>query len=113
MSALSRQPARVPLVDPQTGLVTVPWYRFLEQLYVRAGGSSGPSTEELSLEMPEDSGVEELKAEFFQLRDQVTALPPRADYTPTDDPSARIEALEAQVSFLMSEIEAMKQGNTL
>lgn len=44
MSSLSRQPSRVPLVDPATGLVTLPWYRFLEQLYVRAGGATGTGT---------------------------------------------------------------------
>ena len=71
MSNLSAQSARIPIGTTERGekvFVSLPWSRFFNGMFYRVGGANGPSTEELSLEMPEDSGVEELKAEFFQLQ---------------------------------------------
>ena len=113
MSSLSKQPARVPLVDPATGLITMPWFRFLEQVYVRAGGADGPTTPELVADLPEDAGVEELKAEFYAFRNEAGSAPPRAESLPADDPSGRIESLEAQLAAAIARIESLEQGNTL
>ena len=47
MSSVNKQPVRVPLVDPNTGVITREWYRFFEQLFVRVGGEVGPTNNEL------------------------------------------------------------------
>lgn len=103
MSSLSAQPARIPIGKTSSGedvYVAPPWVRFFNGLYVRVGGAEGPSTPELAMDLPEDSGLEELKAEFFAHRD-------------ANAPHARIEALEAQVAALLARIESLEQGNTL
>ena len=42
--------SRVPLVDPETGLVNRDWYRFLANIYLLAGQGSNPTTmDELQL----------------------------------------------------------------
>lgn len=47
MSSVNKQPVRVPLVDPNTGVITREWYRFFEQMFVRVGGEVGPTNNEL------------------------------------------------------------------
>lgn len=47
MSSVNKQPVRVPLVDPATGVITREWYRFFEQMFVRVGGEVGPTNNEL------------------------------------------------------------------
>ena len=47
MSSVNKQPVRVPLVDPNTGVITREWYRFFEQVFVRVGGEVGPTNNEL------------------------------------------------------------------
>ena len=61
MSTLNRQPPRVPMVDPKTGLITREWDRYFTDSFTRMGGADAPTNSELDVSMPEDSGVAELE----------------------------------------------------
>jgi hypothetical protein len=112
MSKLNAQPFRVPLVDPRTGILTREWSLYFSQLFERVGGSDGQSTNELIVDLHDDAGIEEIKFDVYRLRDELntTPAPQGAFFTPEADPHARIEALEALVMRLASEIDALKQG---
>lgn len=123
MSSVNKQPVRVPLVDPNTGVITREWYRFFEQMFVRVGGDESQTNNELTADLHDDAGIEEIKLDSYRIRDELNQLPPiqaQAEYqdqaptgaffTPTEDPSGRIEALEAQMQALLIEVEALKQG---
>ncbi len=123
MSIISPQPFRVPLVDPQTGLITPPWVRYFLQLLERVGGPDGQTNQELVADMHDDAGLEELKHEYSKAIDGLALYPrqepaiPYQDLTPAvvhihqaQDPHARIEYLEAQVAELARAIEGLQQG---
>ena len=123
MSSVNKQPARVPLVDPNTGVFTREWYRFFEQVFVRVGGDDGQTNNELAADLHDDAGIEEIKLDVYRIRDELNQVPPsqaQAEpqdqaptgvfFTPTEDQSGRLEALEAQVQALLIEVEALKQG---
>ena len=116
----------VPPIDPRSGQWNRQWLFFLQALWDRTGGAQGVSVNDLAAELPEDSGVEEIKAQLFGLRDVVLALPPAPSsapgddqtpplpsFAPPDDPHGRIEALEARVQRLAADIEAIRQGQQL
>lgn len=113
MSELTRPPARIPMVDPKTGQITREWYRFLDQTFQRLGGAQGQSITELTADLHDDAGIEEIKLELYRSRDDGNQAPPPqpqiiddnqappgAFFTPADDPAMRIDALEAQVAEL-------------
>lgn len=54
MSEVNKQPARVPLVDPNTGLVTREWYKFFEQVFIRGGGTYAPTNGEIDNQLQFD-----------------------------------------------------------
>jgi hypothetical protein len=129
----------VPPIDPKSGQWNRPWLFFLQTLWERTGGTLGVSTDDLNTSLYGDSGLEELKAQFFGLGDAAFSMPPSAPVAATDDqtppatptalpddfsqpnippappdvPSGRLEALEALVQRLQSDIEAIRQGQQL
>lgn len=113
MSEVNRQPARVPLVDPSTGTITREWYRFFEQMFSRVGGTYSQTNNELAVDLHDDAGIEETKADLYRLRDEVGSIPPSQQTQDTSDPHGRIEALEAALLRLTQEVEAIKQGSML
>ena len=42
MSSIALQPPQVPFVDPNTGLITREWYRYITDVYTRIGGANPP-----------------------------------------------------------------------
>lgn len=125
MSEVSKQPARVPLVDPSTGVITREWYRFFEQVFSRVGGTYSQTNNELAVDLHDDAGIEETKVDVLRLRDELGVMPPVAAtqdiadmapigafFSPSEDPSGRIESLEAEVIRLRQEIDALRQGAT-
>lgn len=79
MSTLNLQPPRVPIVDPNTGLVTREWYRFFTDSFSRQGGHDAPTNTDLDTSMPEDSGVAELEFIVRSNRDDLSQSPPVPD----------------------------------
>lgn len=51
------------------------WARFFSDLFSRVGGVSGAGSDDLVLSQFEDAGIEELKAAFSSLRDEVRQIP--------------------------------------
>ncbi|WP_455275171.1 hypothetical protein [Ralstonia thomasii] len=120
----------VPFVDIHTGQLNPVWYRFLMNQFVRGGGAVAPTNNELSIELPEDAGIEELKASLYAVADRLDALPtaasvaaPDQDFPPIAQPplfpdpdtgpEARIAALEAAVAALSTQIAELQQGTSL
>ena len=127
MSSLNRQPPRVPMVDPKTGLITREWDRFFSDTFIRLGGIEAPTITELDISMPEDSGVAELEMfarsidnEFSQLPAHVHPLPDDLTQTPVQVLMVEVEALQMQIrdmgeqiAVLMAQINEVKQGTML
>ena len=64
----------VPLADA-SGRVTKDWYRWAHDLTQRAGGVSGPGTEDLSIAQFDDASIEEIKARLSAVHDELRMLP--------------------------------------
>lgn len=75
---------------------------FIRELWLRAGGALGPSTNDLATAAFEDAGIEELKATLYALEN--TALQMRAEQQ-----AQQIEALHSDVRDLRSEVHRMAQ----
>lgn len=52
-------PLRVPLVDPRTGLISREWYLFLQAIFLRIGGTTALSNEDLQLNAEIDASVDD------------------------------------------------------
>ena len=72
--------------------------RYVESLFLRGGGVTGPSTTELAASQFEDAGIEELKSELYKLADVLLSGP------------NEISELRAQVAELQKTIDGMRQG---
>jgi polyhydroxyalkanoate synthesis regulator phasin len=99
---LIAQPSRIPLVDPQTGLITREWQRYFTGLYQRAGGAQGESTTDLTISAFEDAGIEEMKAGLYALADTVQSAPMQAIQN-------QVEYLETEAAGMRAEIAALRQ----
>ena len=129
MSALSLQPTRVPLVDPQTGLITPQWYRFFSDTFERVGGANSPTIPEVSTgvtnitnivnEVSEEIGVAPLAPEPRAPDDDPApryepapwpddVAPPVATYLPPDDVTP-VAQLVAAVEFLQTEVRSLAE----
>ena len=115
---------RVDFIDPRTGKISREWYLFLQGLYFRAGGANGQSTEDLAISMPDDAGVEEIKADSYQLRDELTSIPDQPQVVPDqldlDRPPEQLQeipweytelsALREEIADLREAVFALQQG---
>lgn len=101
------------------------WIRLLTELLGRAGGTTGPGTEDLTVSQFEDAGIEETKAglstardEFGQLpRIETTALdgdqlPPALQFVPTEDASGGVSALREELDALRVRVASLEQGTS-
>jgi hypothetical protein len=114
MAQVSAQPARIPLVDPNTGLITREWMRFFEAMFIRVGGTHGQSNDELTIDMHDDSGIEEIKLDQYRIRDELWTFPAQLQtQAPDVNESGRFEALEAEVAELRKQLDAINQGPEL
>lgn len=95
-----------PFLD-QTGRITRPWWLYLQSL-----GITQSATDESSFLMPDASSLEGAQEDIRQIQSEINTAPPSAFFTPTEDPSSRVEALEALVNQLLLEVESIKQGTT-
>jgi hypothetical protein len=127
MSTLSPFPAQAPIVDPQTGRLTREGLRFVNDLFARVGGTYGQSNNELTVDLHDDAGIEEIKMELFRTQDgfsqapppiypqqdDLNQAPPGAFFVPEQDTDARVQQLEAVVAELQKQIEDLRKGTTL
>lgn len=126
MTVSSNVPApSLPVVGPD-GRMSPVWFQFFMTLFRRTGDTQGNTADDQNLAADGGDGLAEIVAQLFSVRDAMHMTPPTLpaipndDQTPTatpaqppDDPSGRIEALEAVVQRLQFEVEALRQGQQL
>lgn len=95
-----------PFLD-QSGRITRPWWLYLQSL-----GITQSSTDESSFLMPDTSSLEAVQQELIQIKSELNTAPNGDFFAPNEDPAGRLEALEAIVEQLRSDIESIKQGTT-
>lgn len=106
MAMIAQQPARIPLVDPQTGLITREWMRYFQALYVRSGGAAGASSDDLSA----SAGISEQAALIASSSDAAGQAPAAITSAAEQDASGDLAALRAQVADLQQQVNDIKQG---
>lgn len=84
----------------QGATISQEWFRWARDITERAGGVSGMGSDELSLSQSDDAGIEETKAQLYEVSDS------QAQYN-------EIAELREQVLALLSRIEAIEQGVSL
>ena len=65
-------PNNIPVLD-QNNNFTPAWYIFLQNLFIRAGGAVSQTNNDLILGQMDDAGIEEVKADLYAIRDQISA----------------------------------------
>ncbi len=114
---LNLQPFRIPLVDPNTGLISREWSKYINQLQARVGGTilDGNTANLVAL-----IGAS-VAAAVADLSQQPPVIPPEpipGDVGPFQapcvperiDPDGRLEALEAEVAQLRQDIEGLRMA---
>ena len=109
--SMAPAPIRSPLVDAR-GIVTAPWLQWLRALYERIGGPIAPSNNDISGEMPEDVGIEELKAVVYAMADAACLQPPAQIYQADPDIETRLAEMAATIAALQAQINDLRQGLT-
>lgn len=106
-------PPTVPLASVINGRIYVDpvWDLFFKALVERTGGTEAPTNSELSVALHDDAGIEETKADIYQIRNE--APPPVVQLPPQDTPDALVQALTEQVAEMRREIDALKAGTVL
>lgn len=110
MPTLIAQPARIPLVDPQTGLITREWQRYFTGLYARVGGAQGDSTTDLSESAFDDAGTEEMEAALYALADASGQRPAIPDSEHQAHLETEVSQLREEVAILRQQINDIQQG---
>lgn len=123
MSKLAPPNPREPWLDPRTGMVSMYWLRFLNDLHTRVGGQVSRTLVEVQVDMPDDAGVAELARQLIDLENSpgqaplmVPPLPdnavsPVCQYLPAEDYlETQVRALTEHVALLTKQIEELKQG---
>lgn len=109
-SAIDLFPARVPFVDPKTGLLTPQALRALALVLERIGGPTSVTINELAFSDDEDSGLEELRHEFSKALDGLLVAPPTPEQVHIEFLQAQFEQMRDELTELRKELESMKQG---
>lgn len=112
MAALIAQPARIPLVDPQTGLITREWQRYFTGLYQRVGGAQGDSTTDLSESAFDDAGTEEQEMALYALGDTIGQIPVMQAGEHQSHLETEVCQLREEVALLRQQINDIQQGTT-
>lgn len=125
--AMSPAPIRIPVVD-SAGMMTQAWKKWATSIYNRVGGPIAATNNELSESLPEDAGIEELKALLFSLADSSGQAAQSAAPIPPDDwmlaPTSSVQSLDTEIetrmaamaeeiALLRTQINDMQQGLTL
>jgi len=111
--ALRFMPPRVPFLDNR-GYITREWYMFLQGVFNRIGGPTGPSIGDLSEDMPEDAGIEEIKASLFRAADDLGQTPVLQHISATLDALlAEQQAQRDLLAELAKTIQGMQQSTTV
>lgn len=115
-------PPRVPLTDPRTGVISREWFLFLQGVFERVGGATGPSTTDISVSLFEDAGTGETNATIFAVDQALSQLPvpgcsvalgdqtPRQEHAQLTHLQCELNGLRELVAEMAKEIQALKQA---
>jgi hypothetical protein len=70
-SSISIIPNNIPVLDGNNNFTTA-WYIFMQNLWLRAGGAVSQSNNDLIIGQLDDAGIEEMKADLYAMRDQIS-----------------------------------------
>lgn len=107
-------PLRVPITDPRTGLMAREWYLFFQQIFLRVGGTSGQSNDDLLQGIPEGVGAAELLnlqiVADIAASSQPPAYPSAAAF---DDLLGELRAVREQLAETNKRLDDIQQGTQL
>lgn len=69
---VSLLPNNIDVLDSNNNF-TPAWYLFIQNLWTRAGGSISQTNNELIAGQLDDAGIEEIKADLYAMRDQISS----------------------------------------
>jgi hypothetical protein len=112
---LTPQPFRIPIGylddDGKSVIVSSEWFTYLTQeLFVRAGGTIGSSTTDLSVSQFDDAGIPELSAEMAAIHAEFRVIPQHLHEPTTILQGDEVSELRARVDVLEAELKGIKQG---
>jgi hypothetical protein len=100
-------PLRVPVIDSRTGLMSREWYLFFQALWLRQGGSDGPSNDDIMQGIPEELGAAELLALTDSIA-QAAGQVPVPIIPSIDDLLATLSALQDQLAEITKAIQGLQ-----
>lgn len=103
-------PLRVPLTDERTGLMSREWYLFFQAMFLRIGGTSGQSNDDLLQGIPEELGAAELLALQTSASDGAAQAPPVITQAAFNDLLGELHQTRDVVAELTKTIQGLQQG---
>jgi hypothetical protein len=105
-------PLKVPVTDPQTGLMTRDWYLFFQSIYIRVGGVDGTTivVNPDLLQDPPGAGTAEFVATQFATADALGQVPVSIPGTTFDDVLGELRQTRDLVAELIKRIQDLQQG---
>lgn len=83
---LSILPSNIPVIDVNNNF-TPAWYIFMQNLWLRVGGSVSQSNDDLIIGQLDDAGIEEIKSDLYAIKDEINSAPAFQqgyDYNPAE-----------------------------
>jgi hypothetical protein len=99
---------------PGTSKLTPEAQIFLRDLWLRAGGATGSSSNDLSVSQFEDAGIAEGHAVMFANQDEARQIPLAQESIAADEvASNEVASLRAEVDSLRQRVDALEQGQMI
>jgi hypothetical protein len=105
-------PIKVPVTDPNTGLMSRDWYLFFQSMYIRVGGTNG-STIVINpdlLQDPPGAGTAEFLGTQLAAADALGQVPVSIPGTTFDDVLGELRQTRDLVAELIKRIQDLQQG---
>lgn len=105
-------PYQTPFVDLKTGIISREWYLFLQAMFNRTGGSTGPSatSDDILQGIPNDLGAAELLALQAGAAQDAAQVPPSIPQLIIDDSLINLNEARELVATLLQQIQDLRQG---
>jgi hypothetical protein len=117
MSTISHWQARIPIGQTADGVLIYAsddFYRFLARdVFARIGGVTAPTNNDIDENLLDDSGMAEIEASMLSLANEIGQEPKGEVAQAIEQQQNAVASLDASVSELRAEIEAIKNGDVL
>lgn len=112
MSEVFRIPSdRQPFLDPQTGLISRPWFLFLQGIFVRIGGATGSSTDEG--DVTPSSGTSDIEGVFLQAFQSLNVAPVLQIQQQIDSIESTLSSNNAELAELRRYVDGLSAGTII